>query len=118
MEHKPVAWMVWLPLSEQPPQFTTDPKTPIVMAERADYICTPLYDSSALGGVKKLYETAESRLAAVESERDAIRLATIEECAKVAEQDSMIDWSKSTHGCAVGTRNRIVDSIRHLKEKS
>jgi len=60
----------------------------------------------------------ESRLAAVEAERDAIRLATIEEAAKVcdAEHDH---WRQVSHCEAeMNAAYNCANLIRHLKEKS
>lgn len=72
--------------------------------------------------------TAESRLAAVEAERDAIRLATIDECAKEIPDtwlDPLLTGPNSIIGNAPHNETAVAKlmtaltvRIRHLKEKS
>jgi len=65
---------------------------------------------------------AESRLAAVEAERskerDAIRLATIEECARVCDERSRMHITEMDIAAYHEACLDLSDLIRHLKEKS
>lgn len=88
--------------------------------------CTEIIPSDFARTLETDLTAARQRIEGLEADRDAIRLATIEECAKVCEQwgnekverlgvnDELLDSAKASAWDAL----QCATAIRHLKEKS